>query len=463
MQIKAHYSLVVIGSGPAGVAAANTAARHGFQVAVFDEQRFPGGQIYRNLTEVSGAVAAMLGQDYCAGRPLLAQFQQRIAQGAIAYFNNASVWGLNKQRQLSVLWHNRSYQISADYVVLACGAQERPMPLPGWQLPGVMTVGAGQIMVKSAAMIPQGNVVLAGSGPLLLLLAWQYIRCGVVIDAIIDTTPTANYKAAFFSLGRALTAPEYLFRGIKLLHAIRRAGINVYKHAANLIAEGQQQLQQLRFQQAGKQQVLDATTLLLHQGIVPQLHLAMLADCEVSWNTLQHCWHGNVNRWGASSVDGLYLAGDSQAIVGANAATLHGQLCSLDILERAGRISRKQLEKLSRPARQGYHHHLAVRPFLDKLYKPGRNHDLPTDDTIVCRCEEVTAGEIRKLAASGCVGPNQAKAFSRCGMGPCQGRQCGLAVSAIIADVRHCAIAEVGYYRIRSPIKPITLSQMGGV
>jgi bacterioferritin-associated ferredoxin len=104
--------------------------------------------------------------------------------------------------------------------------------------------------------------------------------------------------------------------------------------------------------------------------------------------------------------------------------------------------------------------HLAVRPLLDALYTPPAALRRPADGVIVCRCEEVSAGEIRRIAALGCQGPNQMKAFSRCGMGPCQGRWCGTAVSELIAQVQQRSVGDVGYYRIRAPIKPVTIDEI---
>jgi bacterioferritin-associated ferredoxin len=101
-----------------------------------------------------------------------------------------------------------------------------------------------------------------------------------------------------------------------------------------------------------------------------------------------------------------------------------------------------------------------VRPLLDALYTPPAAARLPADDVIVCRCEEVTAGDIRRIARQGCMGPNQMKAFSRCGMGPCQGRWCGTTVGELIADAQKRTPADVGYYRVRAPVKPVTISQL---
>ena len=105
---------------------------------------------------------------------------------------------------------------------------------------------------------------------------------------------------------------------------------------------------------------------------------------------------------------------------------------------------------------------MRIRPFLDSLYRPRDENRVPKDEVIVCRCEEVTAGELRSFVKLGCLGPNQAKSFGRCGMGPCQGRLCGLTVTEVIADARSVPPETIGYYRIRPPIKPLTLGELAG-
>jgi hypothetical protein len=136
---------------------------------------------------------------------------------------------------------------------------------------------------------------------------------------------------------------------------------------------------------------------------------------------------------------------------------------ALQIVHEFKLINESQRDEPASKLRKFFDRHTAIRPFLDAIYRPSEQFFLPSDETIVCRCEEVTAGEIRKIAELGCMGPNQAKAFTRCGMGPCQGRQCGGAVSAILADAHKMPIKEIGYYRARPPASPITLGQFGSI
>jgi NADPH-dependent 2,4-dienoyl-CoA reductase/sulfur reductase-like enzyme len=460
--MKDHYQLLVIGAGPAGLAAAAEAARLGLDVALVDEQKAPGGQIYRNVGTSRESARAYLGKDYLGGKPLVEKF----LQSGAAYINNAPVWYLDERLETGLLVDGASHFITADRLILATGAQERPMPLPGWQLPGVMTAGAGQILLKSAAMIPNGRVVLAGSGPLLLLIAWQYLQAGVKIEAIVDTTPRPGFARALPCLPRALQAFDYLLKGLSFMLAIKKAGIPVYKAVVDLRAEGNESLESVSFTTGrdkgneGTEINIEAETLLLHQGVIPNLRLPLAAGCEVEWNARQQSWEAVKDIWGQSSVDQVLVAGDCAGIVGARAGELQGRLCALQVAHQLKKIDLKQRDRAATRIKRSLQRHLSIRPFLDVLYPPAKAYQLPDDETLVCRCEEVNAGQVREAARMGCVGPNQVKAFTRCGMGPCQGCLCGSTVSALIADETGASIEQVGYFRVRPPFKPITLGEL---
>ena len=178
------------------------------------------------------------------------------------------------------------------------------------------------------------------------------------------------------------------------------------------------------------------------------------------WDTGQLCWRPRVDSWGELDQPGIFVAGDGSGIGGANAALAQGRLAALSAAHRLGRIDSRQRDSLAATQRRALRTALRIRPFLDTLYRPKLANRVPSGETIVCRCEEVTAGAILGYVDLGCVGPNQTKAFGRCGMGPCQGRLCGLTVTELIASGTGLAPGEVGYYRIRPPIKPITLGEL---
>jgi thioredoxin reductase/bacterioferritin-associated ferredoxin len=453
--LRAEYDVAVIGAGPAGLAAATVAGRAGLTCVLLDEQAAPGGQIYRAITSTPLQRKAVLGADYWAGATLVEDFHASGAQ----YAPGATVWSLSREREIGVSIGGQARLINARRVVIATGAQERPFPIPGWTLPGVMTAGAAQIMLKSSGMIVQGRVVLAGCGPLLWLLAWQYLNAGTKIAAILDTTPSANRWAAAPHLLPFLASP-YLAKGWRLLRAVRRV-VRVINNVVALKAQGEDRVRGVSYQVAGgTEQMEPCDTLLLHQGVVPNVNLAMSVGVEHRWDEVQLCWNPVLDRDFATTIDGIAIAGDGAGIAGAGAAAQRGTLAGLAAVRALRPDTAPGLVAADAAARDALAREERGRRFLDLLYKPAAQFRQPAGDTIVCRCEEITAQQIVDTVALGCSGPNQMKSFLRSGMGPCQGRLCGLTVTELIASARGVSAQEVGYYRLRPPVKPITLAEL---
>ena len=201
-------------------------------------------------------------------------------------------------------------------------------------------------------------------------------------------------------------------------------------------------------------------TLLIHNGVVPNVQITRALGLDHVWEPLQRCWRPRLGEWGETAIEDIAVAGDGGGIAGAEAAVHRGRIAGLNAARRLGALSADEAKRRARRERRRLAGHEAARPFLDALYAPAPAFLVPPDETIVCRCEEVTAGAIREQVTLGCLGPNQMKAFVRAGMGPCQGRLCGLSVSEIIAAARNVPIGDVGYYRIRPPICPVTLGEI---
>ena len=443
--------LVVIGSGPTGMAAACEARALGLSVVLLDEQTTIGGQIYRRIESAPSEIVHVLGKDYAAGQHLASEFR---ASGT-RYIGGAVVWNVSTTGVVNYVANGGADEVVGKFVLLASGAMERPFPIVGWTLPGVMGAGAGQIMLKGSGGLPTDPVVLAGGGPLLYLLAWQYLRAGVRIEALVDTTPrSAYFRAARHMIG-ALKGWRDLLKGVKLIAAVRHHGVRVYSRARELSIVGETRAEGLKFQHRGKQVQVRASLILLHQGVVPNTQLSWSTGSEHRWDSDQLCWQPITDEAGRLGDTVLYVAGDSRRIVGANASAVQGRLAALAIGKQLG-VSNDTTRRSAvlEGELQRYTH---IRPFLDALYRPCDENRVPPDQVLVCRCEEVTAEQLRKYVGLGCRGPNQTKAFGRCGMGPCQGRLCGLTVTEVIAEARGVGPSEVGYFRIRPPIKPLLL------
>jgi NADPH-dependent 2,4-dienoyl-CoA reductase/sulfur reductase-like enzyme len=454
-ELAPAYDLVVIGAGPAGMAAATLAAGGGAKVLLVDENPQLGGQIYRGIGTTPLRKRELLGQDYWKGEKIASAF----ADSGASYLPGATVWQLSPELELGISCDGRTAMIGARRVVMATGALERPFPIKGWTLPGVMTAGAAQILLKTSGVAVSGKVVLAGSGPLLWLIAAQYLAAGKRFDAILDTTPRGNWTKALAELPRFLASP-YLAKGLKLMMKVRREA-RVITGVTALEAVGESHLAQVRYTVGGKEHVVEADHLLLHQGVTPNINMASACNCELVWDEVQLAFKPKLDEWGRSSVEGIAIAGDGSGIAGAEAAAETGRIAALDALASLGLIGTAERDRRAAPIRAILSRYDRGRAFLDKLYRPAQNFRVAGEETIACRCEEVTGGQIRNAVTTlNISGPNQLKSFMRCGMGPCQGRLCGLTVSETIAEARGTSVPEVGYYRLRAPVKPITLAEL---
>ena len=463
--IRDEYDVVIVGAGPAGLSAARICADAGLATALFDEQPSPGGQIYRSVSASPLRRDTVLGADYWRGMALVDALHASGAQ----YVPNAAVWSLTRSRELGIAAGGGVRLVRARHVILCTGALERPFPIPGWTLPGIMTAGGAQILLKSSALRPQGRIVLAGCGPLLWLLASQFLHAGVRIDRILNTTVRANRMRALAHLPAFFFSP-YLLKGLHLIREVR-AAVRVVGDVTQLRALGTNKVESVAYRRNdGAEEQMPVDTLLLHQGVVPNVNLAMSAGIEHRWDDDQLCFVPTLGPNGETSVEGIAIAGDSGGIAGAEIAEQRGVLAAIAAVralkDTASLPSARPGEGASlgeTQARRMIERYASGRKFLDLRYQPGRQFRIPKGDTIVCRCEEVSAEQVMESVRLGCPGPNQMKAFLRCGMGPCQGRLCGLTVTEMIADGRGVAPQAVGYYRIRPPVKPITVGELASL
>ncbi len=451
--LASAYDLVVIGGGPAGLAAVALAARAGLSTVLFDENPGVGGQIYRAIASSPVADRAVLGEDYWAGTDLAVEAS---ASGALIV-TGATVWSLDPSHVVGVSIAGQARLIQAGRVIIATGSLERPFPIPGWTLPGVMSAGGAQTLLKAQGLVPGGRTVMAGGGPLLWLLAAQILRAGGKLDAILDTTPRGNWLRALGHLPDFLLSP-YFSKGLKLLREVR-AKVRVIR-VDRVEAVGDDKLREVVFGTAEGERRMPADLLLLHQGVVPNVNLAIAAGVAHAWNERQLCFEPVLDQDFNSSVAGIAVAGDGAGIAGGTAAAERGRIAAIAAVRA---LKPEASVPDVQTVRQKLQREAMGRAFLDWLNRPLDSFRRPEGDTIVCRCEEVTAKQVRDTADLGCEGPNQMKAFLRCGMGPCQGRLCGLTVTELIAAQRGTTPAEVGYYRLRPPVKPITLAELASL
>lgn len=454
------YDVVVVGAGPAGMAAAAEAATGRVSVLVVDDNLAAGGQVWRSAGAGALADGRVLGKDYAAGGATARAFAG--LAGVVDHLPGAQVWHLDDRLELGLtLPEGGAAMVRAGRVVLATGALERPVPVPGWTLPGVMSAGAAQTALKAHAMVPEGRYALAGCGPLLWLYAAQAAAAGAAPALVLDTTPRENRGEAARHLPAFLLSP-YAPKGLPLLVRARRAapvvsgvdGLRIERHGGGL---------RLSWTRGRREDSAPFGTVLLHHGVTPNLNLAAAAGCELEWQEANACFAPRTDEWGRTTVPGVLLAGDGAGIGGAESATLSGRIAALSALTDLGAINEARRDSRAAPLRAERARWLRGRPFLDALYRPAPRFRSAAAEAVACRCEEVTGAQVAEAARLGATGPNQLKAWLRCGMGPCQGRMCGLTVTETIAATRGTTPAEVGYFRLRTPVRPVTLAEVASL
>ena len=456
--MQSQFDIVIVGAGPAGMSAAIEAAKHGATVCLLDEQQRAGGQIYRNVAQTKPAQAKILGKDYLAGGHLV----QELGQSAVDHRAGVTVWNVGEDGAVTYSRDERAGQVHGQHVIIANGATERPVPIPGWTLPGVITAGAAQIMMKSDGLVAQ-NAVLVGSGPLLYLVATQLLAAGAPPKALVETQTRQNLMSALPHFLGAVKDWKQLGKGMRFLLALKRAKVPRYTAASEIAVEGTDHAQAVTFRAGGTEHRIETDMVLLHQGVVPNTQISRSLKLDHRFDDIQRCFHPVIDALGQSSHPLFSLEGDGAGIGAAQVAALSGRLAALNALAAVGQIDAAVRDTQAAGLIKARRSELSIRPFLDVLYTPPEEVFAPADDTIICRCEEVRAGDIRKFAAMGCDGPNRTKVFSRCGMGPCQGRNCGLTVTEILAAEHKRSQNEIGAFRMRAPLKPVTLSELSAL
>ncbi len=449
--------VIVIGAGPAGLAAAATIASHNLSCILFDEANDPGGQIYRSAEGLGDGRRPSFGADLSRGRKLIDDARHSSADLRF----RSMVWDIAADNVVSVSTAGRSRQVRAARLVLATGAMERPVPVAGWTLPGVMSAGAAQTAFKSAGLVPSKKVILAGCGPLLWLTGIQLLIAGAQIAAVVTTTGGPQRYGALRHATGAIRHADRIAQGMLWIAKLRRAGVAMHSAVHGMEIIGQAKATGLRFASQHGDTELQADLILLHAGLIPNILITRALGCRHGWDPLQLAWRPLHDPWGRTSLEACFAVGDAAGVDGARAAEIQGRLAALRIASDLGRLAVGKRNALAAPLWARLHAERSLRLFLETLYMPPEWLTAPARaDIIVCRCEEVTVGEVQGLARRGVTGVNQMKSYTRCGMGPCRGRLCGPTVCAILAKSRGVSPTEIEPFRERPPFKPIPIREL---
>lgn len=447
---------LIVGAGPAGIRAAQALVAAGPRPLVIDEAPACGGQIYRQRLVPDGRDGkALYGSEARKAERLHRDFAA--LKDRIDYWPQALLWNLRDGRA-DIAIGGASRQVAYDGLILATGATDRVLPIPGWTLPGVFTLGGAQIALKAQGCAIGSKVVFVGSGPLLYLVAWQYMKAGANVAAVLDTAPFA----AKLNLLRGLTLdPAVILRGVRMTAELKLRGVALRHGVRDVRIEGDERVEGIAWREDLRELRLACDGVGYGLALRSETQLADLAGCRFHFDARDRAWLPERDRAGRSSIAGVYLAGDGAGIAGADAAELAGERAALALCqdrglphrpERAAAIERA-LARISR-----------FRDVLELAFPfPAHWASDLADETLVCRCEEVSAGELRRAAADFSLGEvNRLKAVSRLGMGRCQGRMCGAAGAELLAQATGRGIDAVGRLRTQAPVKPIPLALLRG-
>jgi glycine/D-amino acid oxidase-like deaminating enzyme len=434
--------VLIVGAGPAGLSAAIAAAEAGASVVVLDERSATGGQYAKPLAD-SHADAAPDAQFR-----LGADLRTRTLAAGARIETEAAVWGGFAPDEIAALVRGTAITFRPRRLIIAPGAHERPVPLPGWTLPGVMTTGSLQTLVRAQRVCPGERVLIAGSGPLNLQLACELLACGVKPLAVVESAPRPGPAAWRQAWTMARTSPDLMREGFGMLLTLKRAGIPVLWSARVKQLHGGERVQSAHVAGRTFDRTFDVDVVALNLGFQPETALARALGAKQRFVDvgLGHL-ASDTDEDGRTSIDSVFAVGDGASLGGSRVAMARGRLAGLAAARDLGRRAPDE------PAtRNALTRALAFQDALWTIFQPIRlRPESVPDETIVCRCEEITAGRIRNELSSGLTSLPALKKATRAGMGRCQGRFCAATIARLCPD----SPDDWSFAAPRAPLRPV--------
>jgi D-hydroxyproline dehydrogenase subunit alpha len=458
--------LVVVGAGPAGMAAADAASRRGVAVTLIDSASRLGGQIYRQpLCDPDGS-----GPSRPAGPALPARFRS-LQNLHVEMMLGVSVWSASRgpngfTLRLDAMSGGRDTTVDAQALVLATGASELVLPFPGWELPGISTAGAAQALLKSQHVLVGRRVLVAGSGPFLLPVAASLADSGAKIVAVVEACSPSQ---KIVKLAHVLRYPSKVAETLGYVQRLAIHRVPFLSSSALIRCEGNDRVQRAVVARLDRgwvpiprsERFFEVDAACVSFGFVPRLELCRQLALEDSHDGVHPSASAVHGALMATSVPGVFVAGELTGVGGAVVAELEGRLAghaAASYLGRApGPVSKSECEKVSSKLRRAS----SFADLLDEIYalQPGWT-TWPTDSTILCRCEDVAWGTIRRAIDTGTRTVQAVRGLTRCGMGYCQGRTCGPALAMAIAAFTGACLGDSGDLHSRPVAIPVPLHEV---
>lgn len=461
--MKHRYQVIIVGAGPAGLAAAIELGRAGVPTALIDQSLHPGGQVYRQPPEGFHLPVGLARSRHRRGEALKRELGQ--IRSVLSFFHGAVAWGAFSPGSLSVERSGRMFEVEYERLLICEGAQERIVPCPGWTLPGVFTLGGLQKMATSQGIVPRGRVLLAGSGPLMLAAGAALANAGIKLAGWYEAVPMVNWLGLASGM---LKWPRLSQEALGYLRALLLGGVKPRFGWALLRLCGDDRVREatlIRLDRsgaplAGSEKKLPVDAVAIGFGLQPAARLSRLTGCRATYDPSRRCFSPVAGHWGESSQPGVYVAGDGAGIGGADWSEVQGRLAGLHAAWSLQHINRKELEDWSSRWRRDRRRLESYLKRFHRIFTPGEAHyrRIPPE-TVVCRCEGVTAGELQSRMK---LGERDLTALkpTRLGMGACQGRGCE-GIASELLRLEGVPVQNLTPLNLRPPLFPIPLSSFG--
>lgn len=456
--------VLVVGAGPAGLSAACTAAAAGLDVLVVDERRQAGGQYFKQPGVGFSVDPAAIDEQFSAGNRLI-----REAEAAGVRFSFSTiVWGVAGGARVAAAAEEKNLLIDARRLVLACGAFERAVPVPGWTLPGVMTTGAAQTLLRAYQTAPGSRVLVAGNGPLNLQVADELSRAGVRVVAVAELAGSPWRRSPAATLSMLVNSPPLAHAGLRHLFNLVRRSVPVYYNHALISVRGANRAESARIARldgsgspvAGSERQFKVDAVCLNYGFLPQSELAKALGCEFDYDHRTGRMIARRDDDGRSNIPQVFIIGDAGGLGGAKVAVEQGKLAGFAVARELAPEASSLKLSAARIRRRLNRHQRFQRALWRVFAAPFLTTELASDETLICRCESIERRHLDKLLAQNCPRLAAVKKATRAGMGRCQGRYCTTLIAALTEKHGGAPQPVDEFFASRPPVKPLPIARL---
>jgi len=458
---------LIVGAGPGGLAAAAAVAEAGLDAVLVDERPKLGGQYFKQPPDEAMLDERALDGQFRAGRALIA----RVRRAGVRFIGGVRVWGAFAPDDLAATGDDARYVLRPRRLILATGAYERAVPIPGWTLPGVMTTGAAQTLLRAHQVAPGRRVLVSGNGPLNVQVAAELLRAGVDVVALAELAPLTRSSRAGALARMLAAAPRLVGDGLSLQATLVRRHVPVLHGSAVVRVEGSGHVEHAVVARigrdgrpvAGSEREYEVDAVCVGFGFVPSNEIARALGCRHAYDPAQRNLVTERDDHGRTSVDGVWVVGDGAGIGGALLARIDGLVAGADVARSHGRTLPEALIRELQAAERARRRQRRFQRALWRLYEAPQPSDrLAAAETAICRCESVSRAAVEAALDGRVEHIGAVKRVTRAGMGACQGRYCGSLLAEAAARRSGLSRDELSGFAPSVPFKPVTIGALVG-